>query len=1535
MKVAGCGAVVNRGLVIGFVVLFVVLPCAGRVITVDDDGPADFNTIQAAIDDVNSEGTVIVVAPGVYQENVGLGDWGILLTSSNPDDEEVIKGTVIDGGGSGPAVSFWGYDTGSELRGFSITGGGSRGAIICYDASGIISKCIIRDNPGDGIMMWRGRIDNCLIVSNGDYGIRSETATIVNTTIAGNSRGGLCGYGGNVQNCILWGNREPQIMLEGSRGGGEYPSIVMYSCVQGGYEGDGNIDSEPQFLDANGGDYRLGAGSACIDAGIDTWPIPLARTDLAGNYRQIDGDGDGEIVVDMGCYEYGIVTMPAILAQPREPIFTGVERGTNPDAQSIYISNIGVGTVNWEIDESCSWLSVSPVSGSSAGEVNEVVVSVDIWGLGPGRHVCELTVVDGAASNSPVTISVNCVVLEEGTINVPFDYPTIQQAVDAAGEGDTVVIAPGRYTGWGNFGVDLYDKRITVRGAEPSDPAIVAATVVDCDYTAGGFSVSFSEDGNRAIEGLTVINGYGSGIFWEGRGRISNCVVSNCCGEKGGGIYIRGNLPISTPGPTVSKCVIKGNSATGWRGGGGGIYCEGAYATIIDCEIAGNYAVSSGGGIYSRGAPTITRCVIRDNRADGTGSIGGGGGIYCRIGSSWITDCVIENNRAVSGGGIFTPYIIYRSGLGVPPQKTIIRDCVVTGNVATYRGAGILCSNGGGPDYIIGCRFYGNKTEQGNGGGAYCEWAEWDSSGASFANCVFSGNIAENGGGLYSENARGQSRITNCTFSSNAADGEGGGLWMVKPWVVNSIFWGNTAGSGDIVSAQILGDDYFGKVEFSCIQDADPNDSRIPFSEGDSNNIDDDPMFVRNPDDGGDGWGDDPETPYVDEGANDDYGDLHLRQGSPCINGGPVGWAAEPNSVDMDGKERIIGPAVDMGADEYSPMIVVTRPQTGEMWLMRRTYAIEWESWGVGTVDILFSKDGQSGWKVIERDVNNIGSYLWDVPGGKDSNECSVSVVGSGDESDVVSIPSGEFAISHFPHRVAAPPGPVRRRRDLGEVLGPEVACVKWMFDTGGPVSSAAVILGSNADRYNVYIGCEDGRLYVLDSTGTLVWNYDTGSGIVGSPAVGNFGLIYIGAEDGRVHAVDRKRGLRWTYSTGGPIYASPVVGSDRRLYVCSEDGTMHALGMDGTEQWCFEMGLSTEQSGAIYATPAIGDDGTAYIGGRYDPNLYALEPNDGSVKWACNFEVEPDLLLPPDDPRRRGKSGWPVAGPAIGPDGTLYQVLADDSSLYAIDAHDGSILWSQTMAPYCSRECEWFGLCTAGCGQGCASVMEDYVDCLRSYKCQVSSQLIDRIEHWCGDWYGIGPLDWGAYDVNYAGSSGWSSPAVGPDGTIYVSFDDPYLRAVEPNGTIKWITKLGEVGGFTLTVDSGGYIYAAGDDGYLSVISPDGDELARFEGDGYLSHPVLAPDGTLIVSDGDNRVWAISDEACDGQGTALHRPADLNGDGVFNFVDFAMITAQWRGGSGVTAGDRRLRRAVDINRDSSVDMLDLVVLANQWMCEE
>ena len=168
---------------------------------------------------------------------------------------------------------------------------------------------------------------NCIFTRNeanvrgGGFSSWTGNPTVINCTFIENSAvsdsGGLYHSGGSrttVSNCIFWGNTANSSMQIGGS------SVVTYSCVQGGRSGEGNIDMDPLFLDADGpddligtpdDDLRFGRQSPCFDGGDDA-ALPLDSADL-------DGDGDtsertpldlignprsyGEWV-DMGAYEY-------------------------------------------------------------------------------------------------------------------------------------------------------------------------------------------------------------------------------------------------------------------------------------------------------------------------------------------------------------------------------------------------------------------------------------------------------------------------------------------------------------------------------------------------------------------------------------------------------------------------------------------------------------------------------------------------------------------------------------------------------------------------------------------------------------------------------------------------------------------------------------------------------------------------------------------------------------------------------------------------------------------------------------------------------------------------------------------------------------------------------------------------------------------------------------------------------------------------------------------------------------------------------
>lgn len=387
------------------------------------------------------------------------------------------------------------------------------------------------------------------------------------------------------------------------------------------------------------------------------------------------------------------------------------------------------------------------------------------------------------------------------------------------------------------------------------------------------------------------------------------------------------------------------------------------------------------------------------------------------------------------------------------------------------------------------------------------------------------------------------------------------------------------------------------------------------------------------------------------------------------------------------------------------------------------------------------------------------------------------------------------------------------RRTGQSRDSGPTFGCIQWQFETDGAIMGSTTV-GSDG---RVHVSCEDGRLYTLDANGNTLWVFDANTPLWSAASIAPDGGLYVGGENGTLYAVDPNGNLRWTYDTNDSIYSSPAAAENGDVYVGSCDGTLYALTSSGAPLWRFTTkGSGRLPAGSIVASPATGSDGTVYIGGLYDPNLYALNPSDGSVRWVCNFTPE------------GGESGgWPFTSPVVGEDGTIYQTLLYDHRLYAISPDTGEILWA--------------------------------ADLLKLTPFGVASDQLDP------------------------DAAGWSEPVLGPDGVIYVTLDDPYIRAVDPNGTILWACKCGELGGFTLTVDKNNFVYAACDDGFVYVVDSAGRQVARFELGGWPAFPVIAGEGLLIVADsrdysafevgGKNKVWAISSQCPEGAQSICREP--------------------------------------------------------------
>ena len=185
------------------------------------------------------------------------------------------------------------------------------------------------------------------------------------------------------------------------------------------------------------------------------------------------------------------------------------------------ISNSGYDTLNWQISEDCDWFSVEPESGQCVSGPNDMTLTVDTAGLEVGCYDCQLTITDENASNSPVTVPVWLHVYRDGERHVPTEYPTIQAAIDAAVEGDHVIVHPGRHTSVNYYEeIRYHGKAITVRSIEPDNPEIVASTIV-----TGQFYFIEQEGRNSVLDGLTL-----NGNIYCGQNSspmIKNCTISS------------------------------------------------------------------------------------------------------------------------------------------------------------------------------------------------------------------------------------------------------------------------------------------------------------------------------------------------------------------------------------------------------------------------------------------------------------------------------------------------------------------------------------------------------------------------------------------------------------------------------------------------------------------------------------------------------------------------------------------------------------------------------------------------------------------------------------------------------------------------------------------------------------------------------------------------------------------------------------------------------------------------------------------------
>jgi len=648
--------------------------------------------------------------PALYPHD---GGGGVYINNGSP----TLNDCTITGNSAGyHGGGMLNKNSSPALTGCTFVGNAAErlgGAVVNSHSDPTLTNCIISANAtgfwGCGGGMSNSHSDpiliNCVISANsapfGGGGIYNEKSnpTLINCTLTANAAEHGSGID-NVDdshsilaNCILWANTPSQI---GSN------ATVSYSDVQGGWPGVGNIDADPLFVDPKGPDnvmgtqddnLRLLGGSACLDAGNNTAVPPAVTVDLGGDPRFTDDPATADTghgtppIVDMGAYEgpnqgFLLSRTSLVVSEGGTATFT-VVLAMEP------VGTVLAAVTHYSGDPDISVHSGTPLTFNSSN-------------YGDPQTVTLAAAQDADHSNGQAIFQISALGLNNATLGATEKDDDNIIYVDAD--------APGANNGtrWQDAFTDLQD---ALDAAEAALDVVNEIRVAEGIYKpagpAGDRTATF-----RLIDGVAIKGGYaGYGSPDPNARRINlyETILSGDLNSDDGPGFLHNqenSYHVVTAHWTEETAVLDGftiaggNADTlGMEDGGGGMLSIFGRHIVRNCTFIHNSAIFAGGAIeHDEGNPTLIDCNIADNWAGFYG-----GGIHNSSGSdARLRACkFLRNEAGIFGGGLYN---------GDESVASLV-NCIFTGNKARSNGGAI--SNAFTSVTLTNCTLAGNSAPNG------------------------------------------------------------------------------------------------------------------------------------------------------------------------------------------------------------------------------------------------------------------------------------------------------------------------------------------------------------------------------------------------------------------------------------------------------------------------------------------------------------------------------------------------------------------------------------------------------------------------------------------------------------------------------------------------------------------------------------------------------------------------------------------------------------------------------------------------------